>query len=80
MKTMLKTIVAGSAPAFLVTCALGAGVGGADTRTISGFRNAAPTPLDAPGTQPSTQPATQPAPAPPPVRRGGVGGLAGRRG
>jgi hypothetical protein len=66
MQTFLKAAVAGSAPAFLVTCALGAGLSTGDARSDSVISRIAPIPLDAAGTQPSTQPA--PTPIPPPVR------------
>jgi hypothetical protein len=61
MQTFLKAAVAGSVPAFLVTCALGAGLSAGDARTGPAINRIAPAPLDA-GT---TQPATQPAPIPP---------------
>jgi hypothetical protein len=61
MTTFLKVAVAGSTPAFLVTCALGAGLPAGDTRSEPAISRIAPIPLDA-GT---TQPATQPAPMPP---------------
>ena len=60
MQTLLKAAVAGSAPAFLVTCALGAGLSAGDTRTSPTINRIAPAPLDAAGTQPSTQPVLEP--------------------
>jgi hypothetical protein len=61
MQTLLKVAMAGSAPAFLVTCALGAGLPAGNTRGVPTISSVAPVPLDAAGTQPSTQPV----PAPP---------------
>jgi len=70
MKTFLKVAVAGSTPAFLVTCALGAGLPAGDTRTRPAINRIAPVSLDAAGTQPSTQPA-------PPLWLQGVNGFRG---
>jgi hypothetical protein len=72
MQTFLKVAVAGSAPAFLVTCALGAGLPAGDARTGPAINRIAPAPLDAAGTQPSTQPV----PAPPII----IDGINGFRG
>jgi hypothetical protein len=55
MRTLLKTIVAGIAPAFMIADALKA-----DISTLDGR------PLDSPTSQPSTQPSPQPDPTPPP--------------
>ena len=55
MRTLLKTIVAGTAPAFMVAGALRANISTLDHRQ-----------LDAPTSQLSTQPVPQPNPTPPP--------------
>ena len=60
MTTFLKVAVAGTAPAFLVTCALGAGLPDGKTLSVPVINRIAPAPLDAAGTQPSTQPVPTP--------------------
>jgi hypothetical protein len=60
MQTFLKVAVAGSAPAFLVTCALGAGLPASKARWDPAISRIAPIPLDAGTTQPTTQPAPMP--------------------
>jgi len=60
MRTFLKFAVAGSTPAFIVTCRLGAGLSASDTRDAPIINRIAPAPLDAAGTQPSTQPVLEP--------------------
>jgi hypothetical protein len=63
MKTCLKVAMIGSAPAFLVTCGLGAVLSASATRNAPIISRIAPASLDAAGTQPSTQPAPIPYPA-----------------
>jgi hypothetical protein len=60
MQTFLKVAIAGTAPAFFVTCALGAGLSAGDTRNGPAVGRIAPASLDAAGTQPSTQPVPNP--------------------
>jgi hypothetical protein len=78
MRTFLKAVMIGSAPAFAVTCILGAGMSSGNAGSKVDPVRGEIIPLDGPGTQPSTQPSTQPTTRPtPPIRRRGGGGGGG---
>jgi hypothetical protein len=78
MRTFLKAILVGSAPAFAVTCIVGVAISSASSSPNADPGTAGIVPLAEAGIQPSTQPSTQPATQPtPPIRRGGGGGGGG---
>ncbi len=70
MRTFLKAILVGSAPAFAVTCIVGVAMSSASSSPNADPGMAGIVPLAEPGTQPSTQPATQPTPPMPRSIRG----------